>query len=182
MTGSKHRFVALLRGINVGGHAIIKMADLRKLFESLGLTDVATHIQTGNVVFSTREADSRRLVRQIEAKLLSSIGRKIAVLVQTRTELQSATSHNPFDPERWAATQRCHLMFLSGEPDAASQQALMALQGEEYRFHLHGKVLYYAYSKGFDGKRRSIDFEKVLGVAGTSRTWQVVNQLIELSS
>lgn len=60
------RYVALLRGINVGGHGIIKMADLKKLFESFGLTDVVTYIQSGNVLFRTEESDPARLALQLE--------------------------------------------------------------------------------------------------------------------
>ncbi len=73
-------------------------------------------------------------------------------------------------------------MFLSGEPDAAHSAALMALEGDEYSCSIHGKVLYYAYSREAAGPgRRTINFEKVLGVTGTARTWKVVNKLIELS-
>ncbi len=67
--------------------------------------------------------------------------------------------------------QRCHLMFLSAEPDETRRKALIALQGEEYRFHVQGKVLYYAYSRKYEGnRRRTIDLETVPGIAGTART------------
>jgi uncharacterized protein (DUF1697 family) len=181
MPGSTHRWVALLRAINVGGRTIIKMADVRKLFESLGLTDVATYIQTGNVLFSTREADPQRLARQLEKKLAPAIGSQARVFVLSPADLKAAAAHNPFDPERRDQEQRCHLLFLSAEPETARREKLMALQGKEYRFHLHDKVLYYAYDNQYAGNRRSIDFERVLGVAGTARTWKVVAKLIELA-
>jgi len=73
-------------------------------------------------------------------------------------------------------------MFLSAAPAAARCRALMAVQGEEYRFHIEGKVLYYAYSRKFAGNRRTIDFEKILGVSGTSRSWKVVDKLIEIAA
>jgi hypothetical protein len=57
----------------------------------------------------------------------------------------------------------------------------MALQGKEYRFHLHGKVLFHAYSRKLAGKRRAVDVERVLDVAATGRTWKVINKLIELA-
>jgi uncharacterized protein (DUF1697 family) len=179
--GPTHRRVALLRGINVGGHALVKMADVRKLFEAHGLTDVATYIQTGNVVFSTREADPQRLARQLEEKLAPAVGNQIKVFVLSPAELQEAAAHNPFEPERRDHEQRCHLMFLSAEPEAERREKLMALQGEEYRFHLRDKVLYYAYDNQYVGNRRNIDLERVLGVAGTARTWKVVAKLIELA-
>ncbi len=177
-----HRYVALLRAINVGGHSIIKMDDLRKWFESMGFTNVVPYIQSGNVVFSTSQEDTRKLVRQIEAKLSSLVARESTVFVLNRTELQNAVRHNPFDPEKREAEQHCQLMFLSDEPDAAAQHSLMTLQGKEYKFFIHSKVFYYAYSRKFVGHRRMIDFEKVLGVTGTGRTWKVVNKLIEIMS
>jgi uncharacterized protein (DUF1697 family) len=141
MEGTPYQYVALLRGINVGGHTLIKMADLRKLFESFGLTDVVTYIQTGNVLFSTNDADAERLARQLEQKLANSFGNKMNVFVLSPAELRKAAAQNPFNPERLDEEQRCHLMFLSAEPDEAHRKALMTLQGEEYRFHIQDKVL-----------------------------------------
>jgi uncharacterized protein (DUF1697 family) len=182
MPGLRHRYIALLRGINVGGHAIVKMAEVRRLFESLGLEDVVTYIQSGNVVFSARQADPARLARQLEKTLALVVGSQIKVFVLTPAELKAAAAHNPFAPERRDHEQRCHLLFLSAEPEPARREKLMALAGEEYRFHLGDKVLYYAYDNEYAaGNRRTIDFEKVLGVAGTARTWKVVAKLIELA-
>jgi uncharacterized protein (DUF1697 family) len=117
----------------------------------------------------------------LEKQLASSTGKEIKVFVLTPAELKRAADNNPFEPERHDEEQRCHLMFLSTEPDAVRREALMELEGEEYRFHIEDKVLYYAYSRKYDGRRRTIDFERVLGVAGTARTWKVVDRLIELS-
>jgi len=182
MAESQHQYVALLRGINVGGHLIVKMAELRKLFGSFGLTDVATYIQSGNVLFSTKDDNSKGLAQQLEKKLASAFGCQMRVFVMSPAELKQAADHNPFDPEHLGKEQQCYLMFLSAEPDAMHREALMARQGEAYQFHIHGKVLYYAYSREDSGSRRTIDFEKVLGVTGTARSWKVVNKLIELSS
>ena len=175
-------YVALIRAINVGGNSPVRMSDLRKRFESLGLEGVVTYIQSGNVVFSTEEKDRDRLSRKIEADLSDLMGRGVKAFLLTPEELKKATVQNPFDPARLDKEQRCHLMFLSAPPTAVRRRALMAVQGEEYRFHIKGRVLYYAYSRKFDGIRRMIDFEKILGVSGTSRSWKVVDKLIEVSS
>ncbi len=70
------RYIALLRGINVGGRSVITMADLRKLFESCGLDNVSTYIQSGNVLFSTAQADLGKLTRRLETQLASVLVRK----------------------------------------------------------------------------------------------------------
>jgi uncharacterized protein (DUF1697 family) len=175
-------FIALIRGINVGGHAIIKMADVQMLFESLGFANVTTYIQSGNVIFSSHKTNKEKLAGQIEKKFKSSTGSETKMFILTRDKLKKAAAHNPFEPERYEKEMRCQIMFLSAKPDASHSKALIKLKGEEYLFHIHDDVLYYAYSKKYDGKRRMIDFEKVLGVSGTSRTWKVVDKLIELSA
>ena len=182
MPASEYRYIALLRAINVGGHSVIRMSDLRAVFESLGLTEVVTYIQSGNVLFNSKDRDPERVAQLLEKKLESALGYQVPVFLLTRGQLEDAAAHNPFDAERRDEEQHCHLMFLSGEPDAAHCAALMALEGREYSFSVHDKVLYFAYSREAEGRgRRAINFEKVLGVTGTARTWKVVNKLIELS-
>ncbi len=142
MTELIKRYVALIRGINVGGNSIIKMTELKSLFESAGLTDVVTYIQSGNVLFSTKDIAREPLVRQLEGILASAIGKQVKVFVLTQAELEQEVAHNPFDPEGRDKEQRTHLMFLSAEPDITRIKALLALQGREYQFHIHGKVIY----------------------------------------
>jgi uncharacterized protein (DUF1697 family) len=182
MTGAQYRYIALLRAINVGGHSSVRMAALRKVFELLGLKDVTTYIQSGNVIFSTNVGDREELTRQLEVELMSSLGYEVKVFVLSQTDLKEAAAHNPFGSRCRNEELRCQLMFLSAAPSGKNRKALMAMQGDEYGFHIHGKVLYYSYSKEVVGRRRNIDFEKVLGVSGTSRSWKVIDKLIELSA
>ena len=182
MTDHPYRYIALLRAINVGGHSVTRMSDLRVLFESWGLTEVVTYIQSGNVLFNSKDGDREHLALFLEKKLESALGYQVRVFVFTRKQLEEAAAQNPFDPERRDKEQHCQLMFLSADPDPSHRAALMALEGDEYSFSIKGKVFYFAYSREFEGpNRRTINFEKVLGVAGTARTWKVVNKLIELS-
>jgi uncharacterized protein (DUF1697 family) len=174
-------YVALIRGVNLGGHSIVRMSDLKKRFESLGLEGVVTYIQSGNVVFSTEGTDRDRLSRKIEAGLSDLMGRPTKVFLLSPQELKKAAAGNPFDPERMDKEQRCHLMFLSAPPSAAQRRGLRTVQGEEYRFSIKEKVLYYAYSRKYDGIWRMLDFEKILGVSGTSRSWKVVDKFIEIA-
>ena len=174
------RLVALLRGINVGGRSVIKMAELRPAFEGLGLKDVRTYIQSGNVVF-TSEGSRRGLAAKIEKGLESKFGFRGRVFLFSADELEEAAANNPFEPERRDKEQYCQLMFLEGEPTAERRDALLAMADDEYRFAIRDKVLYLAYARALAGRRRTIDFEKVLGVAGTARTWKVVNELIRLA-
>jgi uncharacterized protein (DUF1697 family) len=178
---NKYRYAALLRGINVGGHSIIKMAELKKQFELIGLLEVKTYIQTGNVLFTSEEKDTKRLTRQIEQHLAKTIGYNGTVFILTPEDMKTALKHCPFNPQQNDDKQYCHIMFLSDKPKQKQVNALMALRGEEYSFAVWNKILYYAYPREYAGRRRFIDFEKVLGVNSTARSWKVVNKLIELS-
>jgi uncharacterized protein (DUF1697 family) len=181
MAQAKSRYVALLRAVNVGGHSVVKMAPLRALLESSGFTDVASYIQSGNILFTAHETDPERLARRLEKKIASAFGSATAVFVLSPAQLKAAAARNPFDPERLDKQQLCHLMFLSRQPDPAHRAALMARQGRDYRFRISGKVLYYAHPRRVAGHRRTVNFERVLGVTGTARSWKVVKKLIELT-
>ncbi len=180
MNNRQARFVALIRGINVCGSSVIKMSELKKIFESLNFTNVTTYIQSGNVIFSTLCSDPEQLSKRIEKKLVSVTGNKSRVFVLTHQDLKQAAMNNPFNPTQKDEQQYCYLMFLSAQPDDARVKALLTLKGQEYQFHVSGKILYYAYPRAYAGRRRMVDFEKVLGVTGTSRSWKVVARLIEL--
>lgn len=179
---TKHRYIALLRAINVGGTSIITMADLKKRFESFGVSDVSTYIQTGNVIFSSDETDAGRLESGLERQFTAFMGREMKLFVRSPDELREAAEHNPFEPEKLDELQQCVLVFLSVPPKPERIEALMQLEGSEYHFYVHDRVFYYTYLRiNSMNRRRSLPFEKILGVQGTSRTWKVVNRLIELA-
>jgi uncharacterized protein (DUF1697 family) len=156
------RYVALLRAINVGTHGRITMADLRARCEHAGCEDVSTYIQTGNVLFASSDS-AAKVTKAIEKEL----GTRAFVL--TPVQLKQAAKANPLRKKGW----RSHLMFLERAP----KETLDELDG--YRTAVKGKVLYYAFPEDDAGRRRSINFEKLLGVAGTGRSAKVVDELIE---
>jgi uncharacterized protein (DUF1697 family) len=177
--GVARRWVALLRAVNAGGASTIRMGDLRNIFTSAGFANVATYLQSGNVIFTAAEPDQQQLIRQAERALQAAFGYRVAVFVLSPAQLRQAVARNPFDPSDPA--RACHLMFLSHEPGDAQRQALMAVQGDDYRFAVCGKVLYYTFPQSLQGRRRTVNFEKLLAVTGTSRTCRVVAKLIELA-
>lgn len=177
MAPRSNRYVALLRAVNVGGTSVLPMAALKKLVESLGLDEVSTYIQSGNVLFrSSRKREA--LAREIAGAVGDAVGRPTDVFILGPEELRAAMEKNPFDPARRERTHSCHLLFLSEKPAPDRVRKLMELEGEEYRFAVKDAVLYYTYSKELRGHRRTIDFERVLGVRGTARTWKVVAELL----
>jgi uncharacterized protein (DUF1697 family) len=159
------RYVALIRAINVGGSSVIKMADLRVRVEELGYDDVSTYIQTGNVLLTSSDS-AAKITKALEQEL------KTRVFVLTAAQLRKAAKDDPLRRKGW----RTHLMFCDGKPKL---DLLEEKGGDQYRFAAKGKVLYFAFPEELAGKRRSLDFEKLAGVAATGRRATVIDALVE---
>lgn len=173
-------YVALLRAINVGGGSPVKMADLRARLEKLGLGDVRTLLQTGNVVFTSRRTQRERLRREIEQAVAELVPRGPQVFLLTPDELRRAANANPFK-DAAGSDRQCILVFLDGKPTAAARRKLQAQVDETYAIAVRGAVVYYTYPKSSAGRRRTIDFEGILGRSGTGRNAGVVAKLVELA-
>ena len=119
-----HRAVALLRGINVGGHRVA-MADLRRHFEALGLAHVATFIASGNVIFDLPAGNPAALERRIEKHLEKALGFAVPTYIRTVDELREAVDAVPFP--KVLATDSLYVNFLRTEPDEAARRAILAL-------------------------------------------------------
>lgn len=170
--------IALIRGINVGGHKMIKMADVKVLCESLGLRDVRTHLQSGNVVFRTTKTDRTRLAKQLE----DALGVSAKVILRSPEELQSVIASNPMPEEAQRAPSGFIVMFLSAKPAAAAMQSLRDAYSGPEKMHLHGTELYIAYTAGMGtSKLTNALIERKLGVAGTARNWNTVTKLVEMA-
>ena len=169
MTG----FVALLRGINVGGRNMVKMDALKALHESLGFKGVRTHLQSGNVVFQAKSADAARIERAIK----KTLHLELTVIVRTAGELREAVKRNPL-PQRVSHSSGYVIAFLSAEPEDPG--ALDAYDGPEER-RLLGRDLYIHYGDGMGrSKLTNALIERKLGVKATARNWNTVTKLLEL--
>ncbi|HEX6391312.1 MAG TPA: DUF1697 domain-containing protein [Solirubrobacteraceae bacterium] len=171
-------WIALLRAINLGPRSRVAMPDLHARLEALGLEDVRTHLQTGNVVFATKRKDRERLRRDIEDAVAELVPERPQIFLLTPAELRRAARANPFEV---GAEQQCVLVFLDAAPAAAAKRKLAEQEDDTYAIAVKGKVVYYTYPKAAGGRRRAIDFERILGVRGTARTHKVVARLVEMA-
>jgi uncharacterized protein (DUF1697 family) len=172
-------WVALFRGINVGGNNMLPMKDLAALLQGLGLSDVRTYIQSGNVVFGasgTAGALSGRIAAAVERRW----GFRPQLLLLGDTELARALAANPF-PEAVAAPQYLHLWFLAARPAKGAEAALGELAASDERFVLRGKVLYLHAPRGIGGSKLAARAERVLGVAATARNWRTATTLLSMA-
>ncbi len=182
MTTARNTYVTLLRGINVGGHKIIKMDQLRKAFEGLEFEDVATYVQSGNVVFKSPKKASADLSKKIEEMLLRQFSMSVPVIVRTVEEVDDVLRNNPFLKERGLDVTRLHVTFLSHTPEKTAMKGLDAIASGPDRFRCRGQEIYLYCPNGFGGTKLSINaFEKVLAVGATTRNWNTVNKLYEMA-
>jgi uncharacterized protein (DUF1697 family) len=175
------RYVALLRGINVGGHKMVPMARLRVLLAELGYRDVVTHLQSGNAVISA-DGPAAALEQDIAEAVAARLGVSCAVMVRTGAQLAAAVSVNPLGgaPEN---PSRYFVAFLSTPPAAAKLAALDGVSFEPDTLWVRGSEAYLWCPAGAaQTKLTGAAVEKLLGVSATARNWNTVTRLAELTA
>ena len=174
-------FVALLRGINVGGTAKVPMGQLKSLFSSLGHQDVATYIQSGNVVFRCAADDEREVAASIERRIAETFAVSPRVLLRTPAELEAIARSNPY-LGRQADHTKLHVVFLDGSPAASAVAELDPDRSPPDEFSVQRREIYLHLPKGSGRSKLTVDyFERRLGVAATARNWKTVLKLLQLT-
>lgn len=171
-----NRYIAFLRAINVGGTTIIKMAELKRMFDSFSLENVETYIQTGNVIFESKESKASLLEDQIEHQLEKTSGKKIQLFVRTVREVAAMVENCPFDPKE---AETVHVVILQKKPSKKSMEQLNSLRSEADDFAVIGRE---AFNLRRNRERSVFSnnlMEKTLGVAGTTRNLTTIKKLAE---
>lgn len=171
-------WIALLRGVG-GGIRPLPMRDLVAALERIGLKDVRTYIQSGNVIFSSAKAASR-LAGEIERCIEKNFGFHSKTFVLSVRELQRAAAGNPF-PQADDKPQALHLFFLDEPAKAAQLDAMNALKAKSEQFALTSKVFYFYAPLGFGISKLGAKAGRLLGVDTTARNWRTVGKLLELA-
>ena len=175
-------WVALLRGINVGGANKVAMKDLRASVSSLGYADVVTYIQSGNVVFDTGDDATESAVNEaIRSLLVETHGLEVPVVVRTATEFEGAADRHP-DADGGIDPKLLHVAFLDRTPAAAAVADLDPQEWDPDRWSLVGRELYLTYPDGSARSKMTIDrFERPWGVTATARNLNSVRKIVELA-
>lgn len=171
-----NKYIAFLRAINVGGTSIIKMSDLKKMFESFGLENVQTYIQTGNVIFESKEREPSVLEEQIERQLEQAWGKKIQLFVRTIREVATIVKTCPFDPKEG---ETVFVVILDEKPVKKNIDALLAYRNEFDDFAVKGKEAYHLRRSREKTMFVNRSVEQVIGVPGTSRNLTTLKKLAE---
>jgi uncharacterized protein (DUF1697 family) len=172
-------YVSMLRAVNVGGTSRIKMDALRAVYESIGLRDVRTMLQSGNVVFRSAIADREQLVKRIMQEIERQLELKAEVILRTMAEIASIVERGPVLSPR-ADRAKLLVMFLSAVPDAAAQAALVKGHKGPEMLELRGPEIYLYYPEGVGRSKLSgAVIESKLNTAGTARNWNTLQKLLD---
>ena len=173
-------YVALFRGINVGGKNVLPMDELVAMLENLGLQNVETYIQSGNVVFQSEGTNTSLLADAISAAIKKSRGFAPQVLLLEPEQVEKAVAENPFT-EAESEPKTLHLYFLSSEPRSPDLDALQSIKGNGERFVLKDGVLYLHAPHGIGRSKLAANAEKLLDVSITGRNWRTICKIMEMA-
>ena len=172
-------WVALLRGINVGGRSAVPMAELRRVFADCGCSSVSTYIASGNVLFASEEPDRAALTGLLEGAVDDAFGWATAVVLRTTEEIDRVASSHPFG----ADSSKSAVAFLAQEPLPTVVHSLAELEIAPEEFKVVGSDVLLHYPNGLGrAKLSGALLERRLGVSATIRNWRTVTKLAELSS
>lgn len=172
-----NRYVAFLRGMNLGGRRI-KNEELRTEFEALGFADVACFRASGNVVFATDESDEPTLTVHIEAGLGEALGYAVPIFLREAAELRAIASREPFDPAAVAASKgKLQVAFLPTAPSGSASRDALALATDDDRLAIEGRELHWLPGGGVS--ESDLDLRTLEAAVGpwTMRTLGTVEQI-----
>lgn len=173
-------YIALLRGINVGGKNRLPMKALRDALEKMGLGHVRTYIQSGNVVFDTAQTNKAKLEAMIQQAIQEGFGFSPAVQVLSQQRFEAAIAQNPY-ADRDVEPKCVHFFFLSAQPSEQALETAQALAADTEECALRDHVFYLFAPKGIGRSKLAAGAEKALGVSATARNLRSVIKILELA-
>lgn len=174
--------VAMLRGVNVGGHHKIKMAELKALCEGLSFRNVSTYIQSGNVVFETMESGDEKLAKKIGTAIEKKCGFCPEVIVRSAEELRGVVKKNPFAKEAFEPSKLA-VFFLARDPGKAARDAVSRIEANPEVIKPLGSEIYIYFPDGQGkSKLKFATVEKAINkIPWTARNWNTVEKLLEMA-
>ena len=175
------RYVAFLRGINVGGRKLIKMEELARIFTGAGLKNVRTYIASGNVIFESGSTNETALRKKIEKVLRQTLGYEVTVVLLTLGELESIVTRNPFKRRASGAGVVQYVVLLADEPKSKIQIPLISTTENLEVFEVTDRAAFIILRRKKNGRSGYPNnfVEKQLGVAGTTRNWSTLKKILQ---
>jgi uncharacterized protein (DUF1697 family) len=174
--------IAMLRGVNLLGRNKMKMEALRALCESLKFENPRTHVQSGNVIFRTKEKHSGGLAKKIQSAIEHEFGFRPEVILRTAGDLRKTVAANPFADRQDVHPSKLLVTFLAGEPSPEARTKILSLKDYPEEIHLHSREVYIYFPNGV-GKSRLpwASVERLWKTTGTARNWNSVTKMLAIA-
>ncbi|HYF81548.1 MAG TPA: DUF1697 domain-containing protein [Clostridia bacterium] len=178
-------YIALLRGINVGGKNIIKMADLKRVFETMGLCEVQTYIQSGNVLFKSNE-EEEILRKKIEYEIEDVFGFSVAVILRDSEELERIISSCPFskgevsEAESSSEGESLYVSILAYAPSQEKSEHLNKYRSENDEYRIIDREVFLLFRHSIRNSKLANNLQK-LEIPATVRNWKTINKLVVMA-
>ena len=172
----------MLRSVNLPNHQKVDMQTLKTLCISLGLREVQTYIQSGNLVFRDGGEDPAALAKKLEEAMEAGFGFRPTVLIRTASELRKVIAKNPFAGRAKMEPSKLLVVFLDHAPAKPGRDKLLAIPCQPEEVHIHGSEVYIYYPEGMARpKIPLVRLEKALQCSSTGRNWNTVNKLLAMA-
>lgn len=172
----------MLRAVNVGGNNKIKMDELRLLFDSIGLKQASTYIQSGNAVFTSQDRDPKKLAAKIEAAIEKAFGFRPTVILRSSLQLDDILQRNPFAARPEVAPNKLLVTFLASDPGDKARHKVAEIKVAPEELFVDGCELFTYYPNGSGTSKIPMALiERTLGTPGTARNWNTVVKLSEIA-
>jgi uncharacterized protein (DUF1697 family) len=174
--------ICMLRGVNVGGHNLIKMDALKALCVSLKLKDPQTYVQSGNVIFKTEEKDLAKLTKRIQDAIERKVGFRPEVILRSAAEFREVIARNPFAKRSGIEPGKLLVNFLAADPGREARDKALAIKTDPEELHIIGREAYIYFPNG-QGKSKLPwpAIERTLKTSGTGRNWNSVTKMLEIA-
>jgi uncharacterized protein (DUF1697 family) len=175
-------YIAMLRGINVTGHKIIKMEALRASFAALGFKNVQSYVQSGNLIFEASADSAAGLSAKIEKKIMSDFGHAVPVFLRTPKEMAETIKRNPFPKDPAIDQSKLHVTFLADAAPKNAADLLRPLVAKTEQIRVIGREIYLYCPLGYGQSKISNNaIEKKLSIGATTRNWKTTQTLLAMS-
>jgi uncharacterized protein (DUF1697 family) len=175
-------YISILRGVNVSGQKLIKMDDLRKLYENLGFHNVTTYVQSGNVIFTTKDIELDKLRQKISKEIEKKYRFEVPVILLTIDKLKQIIDNNPFIKDSGKDQSALYATFLSSKPGQFDFNAIVEKKQNNEEIIFSDNVVYLYCPNGYGRTKLTNNFlEAKLKVEATTRNWKTTNEILKIA-
>ena len=176
-------YIAFLRGINVGGHKKVPMAKLKEILSGVGLHDVKTYIQSGNIVFKSTIASVNELEQLVQKSIADGFGFTVPVLVKLTKEVASILADNPFTASKYLESNQVYFILLFNIPPEEQVLSFESMKYPNEEFKILNNCVYLLCKNGYGkAKLNNNSIERKLNVSATARNYRTMQKLVELAT